>query len=131
MMANERETEIMENALRDIASAHVPDQPATSQADEVSWVMRHVGAIRQIAKKALDSLDRADTMDKATEIPMSVCGASINCGRDGVWLHLSSSTGLYLSLNMNDLANKPGAIDRDIRDWCIDRQTQAALIRGD
>ena len=46
--------DIFRSALLDIKSAHVPDQPASSQADETTWVMQHVGAIRRIASKALD-----------------------------------------------------------------------------
>ena len=55
--ANEAETseaERFRSALLDIRNAHVPDQPASSQADEVSWVMQHVGRIRKIAADALD-----------------------------------------------------------------------------
>lgn len=46
--------DIFRCALLDIKSAHVPDQPASSQADETTWVMQHVGSIRRIASKALD-----------------------------------------------------------------------------
>lgn len=52
-----KENEIMRNALSEIKHAHVPDQPATSQADETTWVMQHVGAIRKIAADALDRIN--------------------------------------------------------------------------
>jgi hypothetical protein len=41
-------------ALIDIAGSHTPDQPADSAADEVSWVMRHVGTLRRMAANALE-----------------------------------------------------------------------------
>lgn len=47
--------DIFRSALLDIRNAHVPDQPAHSQADETTWVMQHVGNIRRIASKALDA----------------------------------------------------------------------------
>lgn len=50
-----KEHEIMRGALLDIRGFHVPDQPASSQADEVSWVMQHVGRLRGIAANALDT----------------------------------------------------------------------------
>lgn len=46
--------DIYRSALLDIKCAHVPDQPAHSQADETTWVMQHVGAIRRVASKAID-----------------------------------------------------------------------------
>ena len=48
------EHECYRNALLDIRGAHVPDQPASSGADEVTWVMQHVGALRRIAANALE-----------------------------------------------------------------------------
>lgn len=51
--------EIMRNGLLDIAQFHVPDQPATSQADELSWVFQHVAALKVIALNALDRAQRA------------------------------------------------------------------------
>lgn len=49
-----RREDIFRSALLDIKAAHVPDQPAYSQADETTWVMQHVGDIRRIASKALE-----------------------------------------------------------------------------
>ena len=48
------EAERYRAALVDIRGAHVPDQPADSASDEVSWVMRHVGDLRRTAANALD-----------------------------------------------------------------------------
>jgi len=48
--------EIMRNALLNIQQSHTPDQPAESQADEVSWVMQHVDRLRKIAADALDKV---------------------------------------------------------------------------
>ena len=42
------------SALQEIRLSHVPDQPASSAADGVSWVMQHVGRIRKIAADAID-----------------------------------------------------------------------------
>jgi len=42
------------SALIHIRGAHTPDQPADSAADEISWVMRHVGDLRRVAANALD-----------------------------------------------------------------------------
>lgn len=49
-----RQADILRSALLDIKAAHVPDQPAHSQADETTWVMQHVGTIRRIASKAIE-----------------------------------------------------------------------------
>ena len=49
--------EIYRAALVDIRGLYVPDQPADSAADEISWVMRHVGDLRRIAANALDHAD--------------------------------------------------------------------------
>ncbi len=46
--------EIMRSALLDIRNSHTPEQPASSNCDEVSWVMQHVGALRRLAANALD-----------------------------------------------------------------------------
>jgi hypothetical protein len=43
-------------ALIHIRGSYTPDQPADSAADEVSWVMRHVGGLRRVAANALDHL---------------------------------------------------------------------------
>jgi hypothetical protein len=67
------ENEIMRNALRDIVAAHVPDQPAASQADEVSWVMQHVGKVRGIAKNALDRVDAVPAVTPLMEV-CPLCG---------------------------------------------------------
>jgi hypothetical protein len=56
--------DIFRSALLDIKAAHVPDQPASSQADEVSWVMQHIGMIRRIASKALE---------EASSLPLKEC----------------------------------------------------------
>ena len=52
------ETDLFRAALLDIRGCHVPDQPAHSQADEVTWVMQHVGKLRKIAADALDKAPR-------------------------------------------------------------------------
>ena len=46
--------EIYRSALIHIRGSYTPDQPADSAADEVSWVMRHVGDLRRVAANALD-----------------------------------------------------------------------------
>lgn len=78
--------EIMESALRDIVAAHVPDQPASSQVDETSWVMQHVGKIRAIAKNALDRA-RATAPAQPTREVCSLCGTwrSAPCGEGCVF----------------------------------------------
>lgn len=70
------------------------------------------------------------TMDRATEIPMDDCGLTINCGRDGTWLHFSSTAGKSASLNV-DLMVKGHIIGAALREWCADRQKQAEQIRSD
>jgi len=83
---DEKSAEIMENALRDIVAAHVPDQPASSQADETTWVMQHVGTIRAIAKNALDRM-RATALAPPTRTVCSLCGTwrSVPCGEGCVF----------------------------------------------
>lgn len=39
-------------ALREIAEFHTPSQPETDAGDELSWVQRHVGTLRRIARNA-------------------------------------------------------------------------------
>ncbi len=51
-----RENDIMRSALLDIRAASIPDQPATSGADEVTWVTVHVAVIRRLAEHALNRL---------------------------------------------------------------------------
>lgn len=48
-------------ALLDIYQSHVPDQPATSQADEATWVMQHVSRLRKIAADAIDEWNNRRT----------------------------------------------------------------------
>lgn len=48
--------DIMRTALLNIRQAHVPDQPMSSAGNELSWVMSHVGMIRNIATVALDKI---------------------------------------------------------------------------
>ena len=54
--------ERLRNALKDIRAAHLPDQPASSSADEVTWVMQHVGRIRKIAADALEASPAPSTV---------------------------------------------------------------------
>lgn len=70
-------------------------------------------------------------MDKATNIPMDDCALTINCGRDGTWLHFSASNGKFASLNVDNIDNGAGIISAALRSWCEDRQKQAAQIRAD
>ena len=51
-----QKSDIMRTALLDIKQAHVPDQPMSSAGNELSWVMSHVGMIRNIATVALDKI---------------------------------------------------------------------------
>ena len=69
---------------------------------------------------------------RATEIPMTDCDLTIGCGRDGTWLHFTSSTGRSASLNIEALAERNGSIiGWALRDWCNARQEQADQIRRD
>ena len=69
-------------------------------------------------------------MASAVEIPMSDCGLTINVGTDGVWLHFRSKSGLYVSINANNMAEgrEGRIIDRALRQWCMDRGIQAAQL---
>lgn len=71
-------------------------------------------------------------MNKATEIPMTDCGLSINCGEDGVWINFKSSDGKHCSLHVGHLLqDSMGSIFGAALDsWCSDRQKQAAEIRA-
>lgn len=70
-------------------------------------------------------------MDKAIEIPMNDCGLQINVGRDGTWLHFTSSNGQYASINVNSMESRGSIVASAIRGWCEDRQKQAAQIAAD
>lgn len=43
----------LEHALRQIAEASIPDQPATDGGDALSWAQRHVTYLRSVAQKAV------------------------------------------------------------------------------
>lgn len=69
---------------------------------------------------------------KATEIPLYASNLTINVGRDGVWLHFSTETGLYASMNMGNYSLERGnIIGKALRQWCIERQEQAKQIEQD
>ena len=72
-------------------------------------------------------------MERATDIPIYDCGMRITCGRDGVWLHFSSESGVSASLNVLNMASleNGGVIGRGLLNWCEDRQKQAEQIRAD
>jgi hypothetical protein len=79
------EFEGLRNALLAIRQSHVPDQPASSGADEVSWVMQHVGRLRKIAADALDATKAT------TQSQLRLCGFcrawySKPCGEGCQWL---------------------------------------------
>lgn len=82
----DKTTERFRNALLNIRQSHVPDQPASSQADEVSWVMQHVGRLRKIAADALDA------PEAQAQNPLRLCGYcrawhSKPCGEGCQWLN--------------------------------------------
>ena len=70
-------------------------------------------------------------MANATEIPMDDCGLTINCGRDGTWLHFTASNGLHVSLNVENMADTKDPFSRALLFWCDDRRKQAEQIRAD
>ena len=73
-----------------------------------------------------------DKTEQATVIPMDDCGLSINCGRDGTWLHFEASDAPSVSINVDVMAeeSKGGVINAGLRGWCSDRQKQAEQIRA-
>jgi hypothetical protein len=50
----EQERDRYKEALEEILSRHIPDQPAALGYDELSWAQMHVGTLRGIARKALE-----------------------------------------------------------------------------
>mgnify|MGYP001577227286 FL=1 len=70
------------------------------------------------------------TAERATAIPIAVCGLSVACGRDGTWLHFTSSVGKSASLNVENMARGDGIIAAALRAWCADRQRQAEQMRA-
>jgi len=42
-----------ERVLRSIADAHIPDQPASSDVDELTWAKQHVSRLRRMALEVL------------------------------------------------------------------------------
>jgi hypothetical protein len=67
--------------------------------------------------------------DKAVEIPPNDCGLKITCGRDGVWLHFSSSAGKLATIHVESLT-RDGLVGEALLAWCEDRRKQAARIHG-
>jgi hypothetical protein len=70
-----------------------------------------------------------DEMEKAIEIPMDNCGLSINCGRDGTWLHFTASNGHHASINVDLMDNGSSITKSALRGWCADRQEQAKNLQ--
>lgn len=64
----------------------------------------------------------------ATEIPMTDCNLTINCGSDGTWLHFTVARGRSASINVDLLSGGP-FLGGALNDWCSDRQKQAEQIR--
>jgi len=87
------------------------------------------GEAQRVALEALRATE--PKVEQATEIPNDDCGLSINCGRDGTWLHFSASSGNHASINVENMAAGRDLIGKSLLDWCEDRQTQAMLIRAD
>lgn len=67
--------------------------------------------------------------DKATDILMTDCGLKINCGRDGAWLHFSTSDGKHASINVESMA-RGGFAGGALLAWCKERRAQAEQIRA-
>lgn len=70
--ALEAEHSRMREALEDIESSHLPDQPAESSYDERGWAMMWIGRLRGVAKVALEvSSSRAEKAEAqlATRLP--------------------------------------------------------------
>ena len=66
-------------------------------------------------------------MERAVEIPMNDCGLTINCGRDGTWLHFTAKSGKSASINVQNWAEERSGyiIKRALLDWANDRHEQA------
>lgn len=67
--------------------------------------------------------------DKAVKIPLDDnCGLLINVGRDGVWMHFSSSAGVHASMNIDVMAERDGVVGKALRAWCDDLRDKANEI---
>ena len=59
LLAERREWEAqcarLRNGLEEIASSHIPDQPAAAGGDDLVWAQQHVGRLRRIALNAMES----------------------------------------------------------------------------
>lgn len=95
-----------------------------------------VGVSRQALEEILAAFDvlsgtpPALKPERATEMPMGDCGLTINVGRDGTWLHFTAKSGMSASINMDVMASERGSIiGRALKDWCAERQEQAATIK--
>lgn len=62
-VALENEVRRLRGALEKIEGASIPDQPASSGEDELTWVRRWVGTIRGIAARALLKAKETPTDD--------------------------------------------------------------------
>ena len=55
--ALKRDNARMVEALREIAEAHLPDQPAADGRTERDWAMMHIGKLRHWALNAINRLE--------------------------------------------------------------------------
>lgn len=44
----------LRSALEEISGRHIPDQPAAYDVEEIVWVKRQYGALRALARQALE-----------------------------------------------------------------------------
>ncbi len=94
------------------------------------WIEQDPGKQFKRMSAYLDAL-RKPTIEpgKAVEMPMDDCGLMINTGRDGTWLHFKTDTGRCASINVDVMAAEKGnIIGNALKDWCGERQAQAAAI---
>ena len=68
-------------------------------------------------------------MNRATDIPITSSGLSVNCGTDGTWLHFKASGGKHASISIDHMIAGDSLSHTVLRQWCADRQEQARQIR--
>ena len=104
-----------------------------SEASEIlNLLAAHGLTIAETTKVSAEHrLIASNTEAKATEIPNDDNGLMVNVGRDGTWLHFTSSTGKSCSINMEIKAEREGPIFGEaIKGWCLDQRKQAEKIKA-
>ena len=106
-----------------IAAMEDPAKPHTHKAGTL--VGKHIDECA-LCGQDLRADIHSSAPAKAVEVAADKSNIRVNCGRDGVWLHFSASTGKRASLHVGNLAERQGGIiGAALRDWAADIESAA------